>query len=123
WKYLLGLELADEGFDASVLSEFRTRLVRTGSEELVLDRLVTVLRERGLIRAGGRQRTDSTRVLIAVLTLNQPEVVGEAMRHALNTLATEAPDWIIEHSEPAWVERYGPRIAAARLPKASPERA
>ncbi len=26
WKYLLGLELADPGFDASVLSEFRTRL-------------------------------------------------------------------------------------------------
>ena len=25
WKYLLGLELADPGFDASVLSEFRTR--------------------------------------------------------------------------------------------------
>ena len=27
WKYLLGLELKDAGFDFSVLSEFRTRLV------------------------------------------------------------------------------------------------
>ena len=27
WKYLLGLELDDPGFDASVLTEFRARLV------------------------------------------------------------------------------------------------
>ena len=27
WKYCLGLELDDEGFDFSVLSEFRSRLV------------------------------------------------------------------------------------------------
>src|SRR6266702_2224381 len=27
WKYCLGLELTDPGFDASVLSEFRARLV------------------------------------------------------------------------------------------------
>src|SRR5215212_7978602 len=27
WKYLLGLELTDPGFDFSVLSEFRTRLI------------------------------------------------------------------------------------------------
>ena len=30
WKYALGLELTDEGFDASVLSEFRARLVGAG---------------------------------------------------------------------------------------------
>jgi transposase len=28
WKYALGLELTDSGFDHTVLSEFRTRLVR-----------------------------------------------------------------------------------------------
>jgi transposase len=31
WKYLLGLELTDPGFDASVLSEFRSRLVAGGA--------------------------------------------------------------------------------------------
>ena len=31
WKYALGLELEDPGFDASVLSEFRSRLVAGGS--------------------------------------------------------------------------------------------
>src|SRR5213596_3251045 len=39
WKYLLGLELTDPGFDASVLSEFRKRLVEGSAERLLLDAL------------------------------------------------------------------------------------
>lgn len=39
WKYLLGLELTDPGFDASVLSEFRTRLVDQHVEELLLEKM------------------------------------------------------------------------------------
>jgi transposase len=33
WKYLLGLELTDAGFDASVLCEFRARLIDRHAEE------------------------------------------------------------------------------------------
>jgi transposase len=36
WKYLLGLELTDQGFDSSVLTEFRGRLVESGSAEAFL---------------------------------------------------------------------------------------
>ena len=36
WKYVLSLELTDEGFDFSVLSEFRTRLMKGGAAELLL---------------------------------------------------------------------------------------
>ena len=36
WKYLLGLELTDSGFDFSVLCEFRDRLL-TGAPERLLD--------------------------------------------------------------------------------------
>ncbi|MFE5092463.1 transposase [Streptomyces sp. NPDC056638] len=59
-KYALGLELDDPGFDASVLSEFRTRLVEHGMEEKVLDLLLTALKDQGLVKAKGKQRTDST---------------------------------------------------------------
>ena len=31
WKYLLGLELDDPGFDHSVLCEFRSRLLEGGA--------------------------------------------------------------------------------------------
>ena len=40
WKYLLSLELTDPGFDFSVLSEFRDRLLAGSAEELLLDKLL-----------------------------------------------------------------------------------
>lgn len=58
WKYALGMTLSDPGFDASVLSEFRARLIAHGLEERVLDTLLTRLGELGLVKAGGKQRTD-----------------------------------------------------------------
>jgi transposase len=57
WKYALGLELTDPGFDHAVLSEFRTRLVEGNAERLLLDTLLQRLREQGLMKAKGRQRT------------------------------------------------------------------
>src|ERR671928_1077221 len=41
WKYLLGLELTDAGFDASVLCEFRARLVAGDMVMHLLDALLT----------------------------------------------------------------------------------
>ena len=80
WKYALGLELTDSGFDHTVLSEFRSRLVQNQAERLLLDLLLKWLRERGLIKVRGRQRTDSTYVLAAVRSLNRLERVGETLR-------------------------------------------
>src|SRR5262249_1052871 len=60
WKYALNLELTDPGFDFSVLCEFRTRLLAGNAEQLLLDALLKVCRERKLLKGRGRQRTDST---------------------------------------------------------------
>src|ERR671924_257796 len=107
WKYALALELTDPGFDASVLSEFRARLLQGGAEHLLLETLLTLLQERGLLKARGTQRTDSTHILGAIRTLNRLELVGETMRYALNRLAVVAPAWLRAHMQPAWPERYG----------------
>jgi transposase len=122
WKYALSLELTDPGFDSSVLSEFRTRLIVGDMEQLLLDQLLTHFRAHHLLAARGRQRTDSTHVLAAVRKLNRLERAGETLRHALNTLATVAPDWLREHAHPAWVDRYSRRVDDSRLPTASEER-
>lgn len=106
WKYLLGLPLADAGFDSSVLSEFRTRLVAQGAEARLLTLLLERFREAGMVRAGGTQRTDATHVLAAVRDLNRLEVVRETMRAALNALAVAAPTWLVAHADPAWPARY-----------------
>jgi transposase len=122
WKYLLGLDLADPGFDASVLCEFRKRLVEGSAEHLLLDTLLDVCKQRGWLKARERQRTDSTHVLAKIRAINRLMCVGEAMRFALNSLAIVAPDWLLQHSEAEWVERYGHRLEESRLPKSQAER-
>jgi transposase len=84
WKYALGLPLTDTGFDFSVLSEFRARLVSSSAEERLLEVLLEACQARGWLAAGGRQRTDSTHVLARVRRLNRIDLVGETLRAALN---------------------------------------
>lgn len=71
WKYCLGLELGDPGFDYSVLLECRDRVAEGDRADqlpaVMVDRLVGA----GLIKTRGRVRTDSTHVLAAVRTLNR----------------------------------------------------
>jgi transposase len=122
WKYALGLELADPGFHYSVLSEFRARFVADEAETLLLDRLLDALRAAGLLAARGPQRTDSTHVLGAIRQLNRLELVGETLRHALNSLAVAAPDWLGARLEPDWPDRYGRRVEDVRLPESAAAR-
>jgi transposase len=106
WKYALGLELTDPGGDASVLCEFRARLIAGGLEQALLEAMLARFKERGLLKARGQQRTDSTHVLAAVRTLNRLESIGETLRAALNSLATVAPAWLADLVAPDWFERY-----------------
>jgi transposase len=122
WKYALGLELTDPGFDASVLCEFRKRLVQGGAEQLRLEAMLTVFKERGWLKERQQQRTDSTHVLAKVRAINRLMCVGETMRFALNSLAVVAGPWLLEHSEPEWLERYGHRIEEMHLPHKPTER-
>ncbi|MGW3691983.1 IS1182 family transposase [Streptomyces sp. NPDC005125] len=117
WKFLLGLELDDPGFDASVLSLFRSRLIEHGLEQTTLEAVLERLCGLDLLKAGGRQRTDSTHVLAAVRTLNRMEFVGETLRAALEALAVAAPTWLSGLISPEWAERYGPRVDNHRFPK------
>jgi transposase len=119
WKYALALELTDPGFDFSVLCEFRARLVAGGLEQTLLDAMLTRYRERGVLKVRGRQRTDSTHVLAAVRRLNRLENMGETLRTALNALAATAPDWLVQHAEGGWLDRYGRRVEDYRLPPAA----
>jgi transposase len=122
WKYGLGLGLEDEGFDHTVLSEFRTRLVAGGAEAVLLETVLERCREQGWIKARGRQRTDSTHVVAAIRSLNRLELVVETMHAALNALAAAAPEWVRRHARAEWVERYSRRGEEFRLPQKPAER-
>jgi transposase len=122
-KYLLGLELTDPGFDYTLMSDFRSRLL-TGQEDVakLLDTFLELFKARGLVRERGKQRTDSTHILAAVRDLNRLECVGEAMRHALNVAAKVAPDWLKAWVPLDWYPRYSSRFEQYRLPSTKSER-
>ena len=122
WKYLLALELTDPGFDYSVLSKFRKRLLEGKAEALLLDKILVRLQEVGVIKSRGRQRSDSTHVLASVRELNRLEHMAETMRAALNELAKEVPDWLSSISPKQWYTRYGRRIEESRLPEKKADR-
>lgn len=122
WKFALGLELTDPGFDFSVLSEFRDRLVGEDAGRCVLDAILVAARERGLVTAGGKARTDSTHVLSSARELNWLEMVGETLRATLNAVAQVEPDWLRARALPEWFTHYATRIEDSRFPKARTKR-
>lgn len=114
-KYLLGLELTDPGFDFSVLSEFRTRLVEHQAEHRLFELLVEKLGEQGYLKKRGSQRTDSTHVLAVVHRYHRVELLPETLRAALNELALQAPEWLQQWVPVDWFKRYERRIEESRL--------
>jgi transposase len=123
WKYALGVELTDTGFDPSVLAKFRTRLTGHGMERVIFDRLLEYCKAEGLIAAGGKQRTDSTHVISAVRDLNRLELAGESVRAALEALAVAAPDWLADAVDlDEFAHRYGPRIDSWAMPGSKSKR-
>jgi transposase len=123
WKYALGLELTDAGFDHTVLTGFRQRLIDHQLEEKVLDLLLARLAELGLVKPRGRQRTDSTHVLAAVRSANRLEFLAETLRAALEALAAAVPDWLATRIDADWVRRYGARMDSYRVPQGGDKRA
>ncbi len=117
WQYLLGLGLDDPGFDHTVLAEFRARVAEGGLEQVALDALLERLAAEGLIRAGGKQRTDSTHVVAAVAALNRLELAGESVRAALEALTATHPDWVAQRiCVPDFARRYGTPMTSWRPP-------
>src|SRR5260370_13006602 len=122
WKYALSLELTDEGFDFSVLSEFRQRLVEHEAGERMLNTMLEQFVQAGLLSGGGKQRTDSTHVLASVRALNRLELAGRALQAALDAIAEIEPEWLQAWVAPEWYDRYGQLLTEFRLPQKTPER-
>jgi len=123
WKYALGLELTDSGFDYSLLTDFREQLLATDAVQRLLDNMLERFKALGLLKARTKQRTDSTHVLAAVRRLNRLEMVGETLRYALNDLAVVDRQWLAQQVTADWPQRYAKRFEQYRLPKSDTERA
>jgi len=115
WKYALHQPVDYAGFNFSVLSEFRARVIQHGAEARVFEAVLGQLQALGLLKRRGRQRTDSAAVLTKVRQLNRLELVVETLRLAVRALLTADPTWTRVTVPPTWEERYGTRCVAERL--------
>jgi transposase len=123
WQYLLGLPLDDPGFDHTVLAEFRGKVADAGLELVALDALLARLAADGLVKAGGKQRTDSTHVVAAVAALNRLELAGESVRAALEALTAACPAWVARRiCVPDFARRYGTPMTSWRPPQSEARR-
>jgi transposase len=118
WKYLLGLELSDPGFDYSILSRFRDRLIEGHAEMLLLGRLLDQCKSVGLLRARSDMRTDPTHIVASIRNMNRSELVGETLRAALNVLSTVDPKWVANNVNGSWYLKYSKRFECNRHPLA-----
>ena len=105
WKYLLGLEVTDPGFDYSILSRFRKRLIEGDAEILLLQTLLDRCQDLGLVRERSDMRTDSTHILASIRNVNRLELVGETLRAALNVLSSVDPVWLSSRVGGDWYLR------------------
>jgi len=76
--YALGLELTDVGFDYSILSEFRDRLLSGDAQELAVTPLLDACKARGCCGQGA-SNAPTRPCAGAIRHLNRLELVGETL--------------------------------------------
>ncbi len=121
WKYILGMELEDEGIRHQVLGEFRDRIVKGDEVELLLSSILERLEEKGWLQGKKKQRTDATYILSAARQLTRLELVWEALSGMIEEVAWRAPKWLEQQIDGRWVEAYARPIGWHRLPEKSAE--
>ncbi|HYQ68790.1 transposase [Actinophytocola sp.] len=116
FKYALAMELDDSAFHHSVLADFRDRLAQGDRADRLLDLALARLKDAGLVRERGTQRTDSTHVLAAVRDLTRLELITEAIRAALEEVAGAAPQLLVGLVDEEWGRRYGRPVRLGKNP-------
>jgi len=86
WKYALGLEVNDEGFDHSLLGKFRDRLLAHGKERASFERLLEKLVEEQVLKPKEVQITDATQLVADISIPNTLGVLWKANRSLLVSL-------------------------------------
>ncbi|MFG2794371.1 hypothetical protein [Streptomyces sp. NPDC048419] len=110
------MELDDPGFHHSVLADFRERVSQDDRADRLLDLAPARLKEAGLVRERGTQRTDSTHVLAAVRDLTRLELVTEVVRAALEEVARTADHLLVGLVDEEWGRRYGRPVRLGKNP-------
>jgi transposase len=115
WKYALHLPPSYRGFDHTVLSEFRKRLLEHKAEAHVFNAIFAQLKQLGLYKQRGIQRTDSLAIYTHCRLLKRIELCVETMRVVIKELLHRDPVWTRATLPAEWEERYARRCKSERL--------
>jgi transposase len=122
WIYLTRLPMDHEGFDPSVLTEFRARLIEGNLEELLLNKILSFAQENGYLKTRS-QRTDSTEVLAAARRLARVELILETMVHTLDVLTPVCPKLLVGiYKTFEQLQAYQQSSFQSRIPKSDEAR-
>jgi transposase len=116
WKYLLGLELADPGFNAALLSHFSTHLTPRAPEQHFLDAVLTACQTSHVPGAVRRRSLESKYLVTEARFINRLDRIAETFREALRAVTVAAPEWSNTWMPVDWHIRYGPLARAAFQP-------
>lgn len=114
WRIALGRDDSWAGFDASVLCNFRKRLVEHGCEEMIFGHVLEQMRSLGLLANRRKVRVDATALVANVATLSRADLISETLRVAVCELWDACPE-LRGHAELARLyDKYGEEVWLGR---------
>jgi transposase len=116
WKYALHLPLKQAGFDHTLLSDYRQRLLCSPLDHRLLQHLIGKVAAIGLLPLTERQGIDVADILSSIDHLNRIEELFDAQSAALSVMETCWPVWLRTVALPQWSERYCHSASNLRLP-------
>jgi hypothetical protein len=116
WKYALGLELTDPGFGASVLCEFRARLIADHAKYRLFETMLRMVRARLAERAQApAHRLDARPCRHS--NPQPPDLCGRDPTLHLERTGNSRPNWLSAQIPVDWFDCYSQRLEEFRLPK------
>ena len=91
WRIALGIEPGYEGFHPTVLCYFRKRLLVHGQARLVFETVLQRVQALGLLKGHTKVRVDATKLIADVAVLSRADMIREAIRVVVCSLATLRP--------------------------------
>jgi transposase len=91
WRIALGIEPGYEGFHPTVLCYFRKRLLVHGQARLVFETVLERVQALGLLKGHTKVRVDATKLIADVAVLSRADMIREAIRKVVCSLAQLRP--------------------------------
>ena len=114
WRIALGLTPDYDGFDPSVLCNFRKRLLAHGKAYELFQTVLQRVEALGLLKETRKVRVDATILLADVAVLSRCDMISEAMRIVLRELPYMRPKIRRRADYKRLHERYGEEIWLGR---------